>query len=64
MNKSANITSYLRITADALSSLSVGFENAAKVIKSSSRSLHFRRGSMKYPLKAKDIVNCRHLYTK
>lgn len=59
MNKSANIISSLRMTTDALSSLTAGFENAAKVIKSSSRSLRFRRGSMKYPLKAKDIVKVR-----
>lgn len=58
MNKSVNITSSFQATAAALSSLVAGFENAAKVIKSSSRSLRFRRGSMKYPLKAKDIVNC------
>lgn len=58
MNKSANIISYLRITADAFSSLSVGFENAAKVIEGSNRSLRSCGGSRKYPFKAKEITNC------
>lgn len=61
MNKSVNITSSFQATAAAFSSLAVGFENAAKVIKSSSRSLRFRSGSRKYPLKAKDIANCESL---